>query len=149
MAATGSQTNWSQVPILGIWTTNSSTKIMTWAMGPSLVVFGPRGGLPTQFDTGHGEICTSFLPEGMYQQGDFHFKRLPCGPFPFPPTCCLTYPLQCAGVGHKPVWLPHTLCHFFLSHELSNVEDSWGRWANVLPSNLDTPPPHHEEALGQ
>ena len=114
-----------------------------------LAVYGPRARLPTQFDAGHGEIHAGFLPEGMHQWGDFHFKCLPHGPYPFPPTCCLAYPLQCMGVGHKTVWLPHTLCHFFLGHELSNVEDSWGGWANVLPLNLDTPPPRHEEALGQ
>ena len=114
-----------------------------------LVVYGPRGGLRTQFDAGHGEIHTSFLPESVHQQGDFHFKCLPHRPYPILPTCCLAYLLQCAGVGHKPVWLPHTLCHFILGHELSHVEDSWGGWANVLPSNLDTPCPRHEEALGQ
>ena len=81
--------------------------------------------------------------------GNFHFKSLLCWPFPFLPTCCLTHPLQSMGVGHEPVWLPHTLCHFFLGHELPNVEDSWGGWANILPSNLYTPSPCCEEALGQ
>ena len=38
-------------------------------------------------------------------------------PFPFLPMCCLTYLLQCAVVGHEPVWLSHAPCHFFLSHE--------------------------------
>ena len=114
-----------------------------------LAIYGPRGGLLAQFDAGHGEICTSFLPEGTHQWGNFHYKCLPCRPFPFPPTCCLAHPLQCTGVGHEPVWLPHALCHFFLGHELSDVEGSWGRRANVLSLNLDSPPPHCKEVLGQ
>ena len=113
-----------------------------------LVKYGPRCGLPAQFDTGHGEICTSFLPEGMDQRGNFHFKCLPCWPFPFPPMCCLAHLLQCAGVGHKPVCLPYTPHHFILGHELSDVEGSGGRQANALPSNLETPSPCHEEMLG-
>ena len=114
-----------------------------------LAKYGPRGGLPAQFDAGHSEICTGFLPEGADQWGNFHFKCLPCWPFPFLPVCCLTNLLQCTGVGHKPVWLPHTLCHFFLGHELYNVEGSWGGQANVFPSNLDTLSPCCEEVLGQ
>ena len=43
---------------------------------------------------------------------------------------------------------PHAPCHFFLGHELSNVESSWGGRANILPLYLDTPSPHCEEVLG-
>ena len=102
-----------------------------------------------QFDASHCEIRTGSLPGGMHQWGDFDFKCLPCGPFPFLPTCCLTHPLQCEGVGHEPVWLSHTLCHFFHSHELTDIEDGLGGWASVLPAHLDTPPPCREEVLDQ
>ena len=101
-----------------------------------LAVYGPRGGLSTQFDAGHGEIHAGFLPEGMHQRGDFHFKCLPHGPYPFPPACCFTYPLQHTGVGHKPLWLPHALCHFSLGHELSDVEDSWAGGKMSSPQTL-------------
>ena len=114
-----------------------------------LAKYGLRGGLPAQFDRGHSEICASLLPEGADQWRNFHFKCLPCWAFPFPPVCCLTNLLQCAGIGHKPVWFPHTLRHFFLGHELSDVEGSWGGQANILSSNLNTPSPCHEEVLGQ
>ena len=115
----------------------------------SLAKYGPRGGLPAQFDAGHGGICAGFLPEGMDQQGNFHFKCLPHWSFPFLPTCCLAHPLQCVGVGHKPVCLPYTLHHFICSHELSNIEGSGGGWTNTLPSNLETPSPCCKEMLGQ
>ena len=114
-----------------------------------LAINGPRGGLPAQFKSGHSEIRACFLPESMDQWGNFHFKCLLCWPFPFPPACCLAHLLQCVGVGHKPVWLSHTLRHFVLGHELSDVGDSGGRQANILPSNLETPSPCREEALGQ
>ena len=97
----------------------------------------------------NGEIYTGFLPEGADQWENFHFKCLPCWPFPFLPACCLTHLLQCAGVGHKPVWLPYTLRHFVHSHELSDVEGSWGGQTNALPSDLETPSPCHKEMLGQ
>ena len=119
-------------------------------MGPSsLLQYMALGVGSEQFHAGHGEIRTIFLPEGAHQQGEFHFKCLPHGPYPFPPARCLTHLLQCVGVGNKPVWLPHAVCHFLLSHKLSDVEDSWGGWPNILPSNLDTPSPCHEEALSQ
>ena len=149
-ATVGGQTNWSQEARLGTQTANSSRKVMTWAMGPSsLLWYMAPGAGSQQFDAGHSEIRAGFLPEGLHQWGDFHFKCLPHGPYPFLPACCFAYLLQCTGVGHKPVWLPHTLCHFSLGHELSDVEDSWGGWANILPSNLDTPSPCHKEVLGQ
>ena len=132
MATVGSQTNWSQASKLGTWTANSSRKVIMWATGPSsLLQYMALGVGSQQFDAGHSEIYTGFLPEGVNQWGNFHFKCLPCWLFPFPSMCCLTNPLQCMGVGHKPVWLPHALCHFFLGHELADVEDSWGGWANV------------------
>ena len=99
-------------------------------------VYGPRGGLPTKFDAGHSEIHAGFLPEGTHQQGDFDLKCLPCRPFSFPPMCCLANLLQCMGIGHKPVWLSHTLRHFFLSHELSDVGGQLGGWQMSSPQTL-------------
>ena len=150
MAVVGGQTNWSQASKLGTQTANSSRKVMTWAVGPfSLLWYRALGVGPQQFDAGRCEIHASFLPKGEHQRGDFDFKCLPHGPFPFPPMCCLAHLLQCMGVGHEPVWLPHTLCYFFLGHELTDIEDGWGGWASILPANPDTPPPCCEEALGQ
>ena len=114
-----------------------------------LAVHGPRGRLPAQFDAGHCEVCACLLPEGAHQWGDLDFKCPPRGPIPFLPSCGLTYSLQGTGVGHEPLSLCYTPCHFFRSNELSDVEDGWGRWASILPTHPHTPPPHCEQVLGQ
>ena len=114
-----------------------------------LTVKGPWRELPTEFYAGHCEVCASFLPEGVHEWGGFDFQSLPHGPFPFPPMGHLAHSLQCVGIGHKPVWLSHAPCHFFISHKLTNIEDGRSRWAGILPMHLDVPPPGHEETLGQ
>ena len=75
--------------------TKSSTKVIAWATGPlSLFWNMPLGGLPAEFDAGHGEINASFLPKGMDQRGHSYFRCLPHWPLPFPSACCLTNLLQ-------------------------------------------------------
>ena len=133
MAAVGGQTNWSQASRLGTWTANSSRKVITWATGPSSLLQNMALGVGSQqFDAGHSEICAGFLPEGTDQWGNFHFKCLPCWSFPFLPECCLTNLLQCLGVGHKPVWLPHTPPHGLHATDTYN-DDILNLW--LLPIN--------------
>ena len=85
----------------------------------------PLGGeLPAEFDAGHAEIDASLLPKGVDQQGHSYFRCLPHWPFPFSSVCYLTDPLQGTGVSCRPECLIYAPRHFFLSHELSDVESS-------------------------
>ena len=52
------------------------------------------------------------------------------------------------GVHLKPQCVVHITSHLIPHHELSDVQNCWGGWANILALHPKAPPPNGEKVLG-
>ena len=104
--------------------------------------------LPAESGAAGGRFHTGFLPDCSYYGRNCNLSCFSLWPLPSPAAYGLPHSLQGAGVHLKPQRVVHITSHLILHHELSDVQNSWGRWANVLPLHPKTPPPNSEKALG-